>query len=518
LFNFWSIILLIIFCVFAGAYGGFTFGMSRKKKIDRITLNSVEEEAKHIIEDAKREAEVKKKDALLQAKDEIIKSRTDADRELSDQRRNIAKQERKLQEKEEFLEKRSNQLDSRHENINNKLKLAQEKLNEAEIFKNKQLSLLEEISELSQEQAKEKLLKKIDLELDREKSLKIKDFEQRLKNESDKKSREILSTVMQRIAADHVAETTISVVMLPSDDMKGRIIGREGRNIRTIEMLTGVDLIIDDTPEAITLSTFDPVRREIARVALEKLILDGRIHPTKIEEMIEKAKQEVNNTIKSEGERAVIEAKIAPLHPDLVELLGRLHYRMSYGQNVLEHSLEVSQICAMICFEIGIDPIFARRAGLLHDIGKALSHTIEGSHVEIGADVARKYKEDPAIIHAIEAHHGDVEPNSLVACIVQAADAISAARPGARRENLENHIKRLEKLEELASSFDGVEHCFAIQAGREIRIIVNPDTIKDEAMALLARNICKKVQDDLKFPGQIKVNIIRESRFMDYAR
>ena len=409
-------------------------------------------------------------------------------------------------------------LEKKEEVISGKLKSAEEKLKEVESVKKKQFEMLEKISGFSVEQAKEYLLKNLEDELVHEKAIKIMDIEQQTKEEAEQKAREIISLAIQRCAADHVAEATISVVPLPNDDMKGRIIGREGRNIRSIETLTGVDLIIDDTPEAITLSSFDPIRREVARLALERLISDGRIHPAKIEEMIDKARREVDATIKSEGQRAVIEAGVNGIHPELVKLLGRLKYRTSYGQNVLNHSLEVAYLSGLIASELGLDPTLARRAGLLHDIGKALDHEIEGSHIEIGVDIARKYKENEAVIHAIHAHHGDVEAKTIIACIVQASDAISAARPGARRENLENYIKRLEKLEEVASSFKGVDRCFAIQAGREIRIMVKPDVVDDEHMIPLARDICKKIESDLDYPGQIKVNMIRESRTIEYAK
>ncbi|MDR0404567.1 MAG: ribonuclease Y [Oscillospiraceae bacterium] len=503
---------------FLAGYGGFFIGNRFRKRINEIEQNSVQEKAQTILESAVKEAEIKKKDIILQGKDEVIRFKTDIDREISDTRREVARQERKLQEREENFDKKLSQLDVKYEVVINKTRAVQEKLNEAELLRKQQSDVLEEISGFSREQAKKFLLDKLNEELDHEKALKIREFERQLKSESDKKAREILSAAVQRMSAEHVSESTISVVPLPNDDMKGRIIGREGRNIRAIEMLTGVDLIIDDTPEVITLSTFDPVRREIARIALEKLILDGRIHPAKIEEMIEKAKQEVKETIKSEGERAVLEAKLTSINPELIDLLGRLRYRTSYGQNVLDHSLEVSHLCGMLASEMGLDSVIARRAGLLHDIGKALSHTVEGSHVEVGVDVARKYRENPEIIHAIEAHHCDVDPKTSIACIVQAADAASAARPGARKENLESYIKRLKKLEELALSFEGVEYCFAIQAGREIRIIVNPKLVKEDAMIILARDVCKKVESDLSFPGQIKINIIRENRVMEYAK
>ena len=428
------------------------------------------------------------------------------------------RQERRIQQKEETLDKKMESLEAKDEILNNKNKQADERLAEAEAVKKSQFEMLERISGFTVEQAKDYLMKNLEDELTHEKAVKLMEFEQQTREDAEASAREIISMAIQRCAADHVAEATISVVPLPNDEMKGRIIGREGRNIRTIETMTGVDLIIDDTPEAITLSSFEPVRREVARIALEKLIADGRIHPARIEEMIEKARREVDTTIKQEGERAVIEAGVNGIHPELVKLLGRLRYRTSYGQNVLNHSLEVAYLSGVIASELGLDPTIARRAGLLHDIGKALDHEIEGSHVDIGVDVARKYKESETVIHAIQAHHGDVEAKTVIACIVQAADAISAARPGARRENLENYIKRLEKLEEVASSFDGVERCYAIQAGREIRVMVKPEVISDDKMILLARDICKKIESDLEYPGQIKVNIIRESRAIEYAK
>ena len=409
-------------------------------------------------------------------------------------------------------------LEAKEEAVAKKNKKAEERLQEAEMVKKSQFEVLERISGFTMEQAKDYLLKNLENELIHEKAVKVMEIEQQTRDEAEKSAREIIALAIQRCAADHVAEAAISVVPLPNDEMKGRIIGREGRNIRAIETLTGVDLIIDDTPEAITLSCFEPVRREIARIALERLISDGRIHPARIEEMVEKARREVEQTIKQEGERAVIETGVNGVHPELVKLLGRLRYRTSYGQNVLNHSLEVAYLSGLMASELGLDPTLARRAGLLHDIGKALDHEIEGSHVDIGVEAARKYKESEAVIHAIHAHHGDVEPKTIIACIVQAADAISAARPGARRENLENYIKRLEKLEEVASSFEGVDRCYAIQAGREVRVIVKPEVISDDKMVLLARDICKKIESDLEYPGQIKVNIIRESRAIEYAK
>ena len=512
-----AIVLIIVFAIIAGIVA-FYAGINYRKKVAESQIGSAEKEAERIVEAAKESAEAKKKESILEGKDEIHRLRNEADKELNERRREIQRQERRIQQKEETLEKKMTSLEAKDETLNKKLKGADDKLTEAEKVKTAQIEVLETISKFTSEQAKDYLLKTLENELVHEKSVKVLDYEQKTRDECEKKAREIISLAIQRVAADHVTEATVSVVPLPNDEMKGRIIGREGRNIRAIETLTGVDLIIDDTPEAITLSCFEPVRREIARVMLEKLISDGRIHPARIEEMYEKARREVENTIKEEGERAVIEAGVNGIHPELIKLLGRLRYRTSYGQNVLNHSLEVAYLAGIMASELGLDPTLARRAGLLHDIGKALDHEIEGSHVEIGVDVARKYKESETVVHAIHAHHGDVEAKTVIACIVQAADAISAARPGARRENLENYIKRLEKLEEIASSFDGVERSFAIQAGREIRIIVRPEKIKDDQMVLLARDICRKIESDVEYPGQIKVNIIRESRAFDYAK
>lgn len=512
-----AIVLIIVFAVIAGIVA-FYAGINYRKKVAESQIGSAEKEAERIVEAAKESAEAKKKESILEGKDEIHRLRNEADKELNERRREIQRQERRIQQKEETLEKKMTSLEAKDETLNKKLKGADDKLAEAEKVKTAQIEVLETISKFTSEQAKDYLLKTLENELVHEKSVKVLDYEQKTRDECEKKAREIISLAIQRVAADHVTEATVSVVPLPNDEMKGRIIGREGRNIRAIETLTGVDLIIDDTPEAITLSCFEPVRREIARVMLEKLISDGRIHPARIEEMYEKARREVENTIKEEGERAVIEAGVNGIHPELIKLLGRLRYRTSYGQNVLNHSLEVAYLAGIMASELGLDPTLARRAGLLHDIGKALDREIEGSHVEIGVDVARKYKESETVVHAIHAHHGDVEAKTVIACIVQAADAISAARPGARRENLENYIKRLEKLEEIASSFDGVERSFAIQAGREIRIIVKPEKIKDDQMVLLARDICRKIESDVEYPGQIKVNIIRESRAFDYAK
>ena len=511
------IVIALVCAVISGVLAFFA-GVAHRKKEAELAIGSAEQEAKRIVSDAIKTAEAKKKEAVLEGKDEIHRQRTEAEKELNERRKEVQRQERRIQQKEETLDKKLESLEAKDEILNNKNKQADERLAEAEAVKKSQFEMLERISGFTIEQAKDYLMKNLEDELTHEKAVKLMEFEQQAREESENSAREIISMAIQRCAADHVAEATISVVPLPNDEMKGRIIGREGRNIRAIETMTGVDLIIDDTPEAITLSSFEPVRREVARIALEKLIADGRIHPARIEEMIEKARREVDTTIKQEGERAIIEAGVNGVHPELVKLLGRLRYRTSYGQNVLNHSLEVAYLSGVMASELGLDPTVARRAGLLHDIGKALDHEIEGSHVDIGVDVARKYKESETVIHAIQAHHGDVEAKTVIACIVQAADAISAARPGARRENLENYIKRLEKLEEVASSFDGVERCYAIQAGREIRIMVKPDIITDDKMILLARDICKKIENDLEYPGQIKVNIIRESRAIEYAK
>ena len=516
--NLWLAIGLIIGAAVIFAVIGVLAGFMIRKNIAEKEIGNAEQEANRIISEAMKTAEAKKKEAVIEGKDEIHRLRNEADKDINDRRKEVQRQERRIQQKEESLDKKMDQLERKEDNVNKKLKDVDNRLLEVEQVKKSQFEMLERISGYTQEQAKTYLLQKLDDELDHEKATKIMDFEQQLKDESDKRARNIISLAIQRLAADHVAEATVSVVPLPNDEMKGRIIGREGRNIRAIETLTGVDLIIDDTPEAITLSCFEPVRREIARVSLEKLISDGRIHPARIEEMVDKARREVEATIKQSGEHAVIEAGVNGVHPELIKLLGRLRYRTSYGQNVLNHALEVSYLAGIMASELGMDPAIAKRAGLLHDIGKALDHEMEGSHIELGVDVARKYKESDAVIHAIHAHHGDVEAKTVVACLVQAADAISAARPGARRENLENYIKRLEKLEAVASSFEGVESSFAIQAGREIRIMVKPEVVSDEKMIPLAREICQKIEADLEYPGQIKVNIIREARAVDFAK
>lgn len=515
------LVLCIIIAVVAAIAAGilaFFLGIQHRKNQAESAIGSAEQEAKRIYSDALKSAEAKKKEVLLEGKEEVHRLRSENDREINDRRKDVQQQEKRLSQREESYEKKLITLDMKAEAIDNKNKKADERLKEAEAVKKSQFDMLEKISSFTKEEAKNYLLQNLENELTHEKAVKVHAYEQQVKEDSDKLAREIISLAIQRCAADQVSEATVSVVPLPNDEMKGRIIGREGRNIRAIETMTGVDLIIDDTPEAITLSCFDPVRREVARIALEKLVSDGRIHPTRIEETIDKARREVDATIKSEGERAVMEAGVNGVHSEIIKLLGRLRYRTSYGQNVLIHSLEVAYLAGMMASELGLDPTVARRAGLLHDIGKSLDHEIEGSHVEIGVDMAKKYKESEVVVHAIAAHHGDVEAKTVIACLVQAADAISAARPGARRENLENYIKRLEKLEEVASSFNGVDSCYAIQAGREIRIMVKPDVVNDDRMTLLAREICQKIEADLDYPGQIKVNMIRESRTIDYAK
>lgn len=515
-------ILKIIIAVVASAvvFGivGFLLGQMHRKRVAEAEIGSATQEATRIVNNALAEAETKKKEAIIEAKDEIHKQRNELERELRERRSEVQRQERRIIQKEETLDRKIENLEKKDETLNKKLKDAQTRLDEVESIKRSQFEMLEWISGFTQEQAKEYLLKNLEDDLTHEKAVKIMEFEQKTKDEADTLAREIVATAIQRCAADHAAEATVSVVSLPNDEMKGRIIGREGRNIRALETITGVDLIIDDTPEAITLSSFDPVRREIARVSLEKLITDGRIHPARIEETVDKARREVEATIKQAGERAVVDAGVNGVHPELVKLLGKLKYRTSYGQNVLNHSLEVSYIAGLMASEIGADIKIARRAGLLHDIGKALDHEFDGSHVELGVEYAKRFRENEAVVHAIQAHHGDVEPKTIVACLVQAADAISAARPGARRENVQNYIKRLEKLEEIANSFEGVDRSFAIQAGREVRIMVKPEVITDDKMTLIAREIVKKIESELEYPGQIKVNIIRENRAVDYAK
>ena len=513
----WLFILIVVVAVVLIA-AAFIAGILYRKKVSEREIQSAEAQATRIVNEAIKTGESKKREALLEAKEEIHKSRKEFEREEKERRNELQKQERRILQKEESLDKKTDAVEKKSENLTRKLAELDKEREEIAALKKSQFEMLEKISGYTVEEAKAYLIANIESEVTHEAAMKIKEIEARFKEEADEKAREYITLAIQRCAADQVAEATVSVVPLPNDEMKGRIIGREGRNIREIEKLTGVDLIIDDTPEAITISCFEPVRREIARLALEKLIADGRIHPARIEEMVEKARKEVNATIKAEGERATFETGVHGLHPEMIKLLGRQHYRTSYGQNVLQHSIEVSLISGLLASELGVDVMTAKRAGLLHDIGKAIDHEVEGSHVTIGVDLAKKYKENAEVIHAIEAHHGDVEPHTTIACIVQAADTISAARPGARRENIENYIKRLEKLEEVTKSFDGVESCFAIQAGREVRIMVQPEKVSEDEMVLLARDIAKKIEDELEYPGQIKVHLLRETRAVDYAK
>ena len=496
----------------------FVLGITYRKKVAEKEIGSAEEEAKRIINEAIKGGENKKREMLLEAKEEIHKTRTEQERENKERRNELQKQERRLQQKEESLDKKLDLHEKKEEELAKRVAAVQQQQEEAARIKKSQMEMLEKISGMTQEEAKTYLLNNVESEVRHETAMKIKEIESQMKEEADQKAREIITTAIQRCAADHAAEATVSVVPLPNDEMKGRIIGREGRNIRTLETITGVDLIIDDTPEAITVSSFDPVRREVARLALEKLIADGRIHPTRIEDMVEKARREVDHTIKLEGERATFETGVHNLHPELIKLLGRQKYRTSYGQNVLNHSIEVAHIAGLLASELGVDVTLAKRAGLLHDLGKSVDHEMEGSHVQLGVELARKYKENPIVINAIEAHHGDVEPQSIIACLVQAADAISAARPGARRENVENYIRRLEKLEELTNSFPGVDKSYAIQAGREVRIMVKPEEVSEDSMILLAHDLARKIESELEYPGQIKINVIRETKAVDYAK
>lgn len=489
-----------------------------RKKLSEQKIVKAEQDASDLVENAKKEADSKKKEAILEAKEEVHKLRTDFERESRDRRNEIQRMERRILQREESLDKKSDMLEKKDEGINKKLQEVQQLEDSIQELYQKEREELEKLAGLSSEEAKALLLDELSTELKHDSAVMIKEFEARTKEECDKKAREIITTAIQRCAADHVSESTVHVVALPNDEMKGRIIGREGRNIRTLETLTGVDLIIDDTPEAVILSSFDPIRREVARIALEKLIIDGRIHPARIEEMVERAKKEVENDIKEEGEQATFETGVHGLHLELVKLLGRLKYRTSYGQNVLKHSLEVSYLAGLMAGELGLDPTLAKRAGLLHDIGKAVDHEVEGPHALIGSDIAKKYHESAIVVNAIGAHHGDVEMQTLEAILVQAADAISAARPGARRETLEAYIKRLEKLEEIANSYEGVEKSYAIQAGREVRIMVKPEQIDDAGMIELSRSLVKKIESELEYPGQIKVNVIRETRAIDYAK
>ena len=513
-----SDIILIVVAAVVGIFVGFLFGVMYRKKVAEREIGSAEQEATRLINDAISSGESRKKEMLLEAKDEIHKSRTEYEKEVKERRAELSKQERRLQQKEENLDKKTDAFEKKEEDLARRMTEVEGIKQEAEAVRRQHIATLEKLSGLSQEQAKAALLKSVEEDIRHDTAVKIREIEQQMKDEADEKAREVLAIAIQRCAADHAAETTVSVVPLPNDEMKGRIIGREGRNIRTLETITGVDLIIDDTPEAITVSSFDPVRREVARLALEKLIVDGRIHPTRIEDMVEKARKEVDRTIREEGERACYETGVHNLNPELVKILGRQKYRTSYGQNVLNHSIEVSHIAGLMASELGVDVALAKRAGLLHDLGKSIDHEVEGSHVQLGADLARKYKENPVVINAIEAHHGDVEPKTVIAVLIQAADAVSAARPGARRENVENYIRRLQKLEELTGSYPGVEKAYAIQAGREVRIMVKPEEVTEDNMILLARDIAKKIEAELEYPGQIKVNVIRETKAVEYAK
>ena len=493
-------------------------GMIIRKKSAESKISSAENEAKRLLESAKKDAENIKKEEIFKAKEEIMKSRDELDKEIRERRGEVQNQERRLIQKEENLDRRIETYDKREKELDKEFQEIEKKKEDIKEIFNRQMQELQRISGLSSEEAKKQLLAELEKQLNNEKALLIKEIEGKAKEEANKNAKEILSYAIQKCAADHTSETTVSIVNLPNDDMKGRIIGREGRNIKTLETLTGIDLIIDDTPDAVVISGFDPLRREVAKLALEKLIDDGRIHPAKIEEMVEKAKEEIEATIKAEGERATLETGVMGLNPDIIKLIGKLKYRTSYGQNVLNHSIEVSNLARIMAEELGLDATRARRAGLLHDIGKALDHDMEGTHIELGVEVLRKFKENELVINAVEAHHGDVEPKTLEAVLIQAADAISASRPGARRETLEAYIKRLQNLEEIANSFEGVDKSFAIQAGREVRIIVKPEKVSDADMTVLARDIAQKVENEMEYPGQIKVNVIRETRTIDYAK
>lgn len=511
-------IVIIIAAILISLAIGFLVGMIYRKKVAESKIQGAENEAKRLIDLAKIEGENLKKEEIFKAKEEIMNSRKELDQEIKERRGEVQKQEARLIQKEENLDRRSENFERKEQDLEREAKELENQKLEVEELRTQGMVELQKIAALTREEAKDRLLSEVDKEITAEKAALIREKEQKAKEDATKNAREILTYAVQKCAADHSQETTVSIVALPSDEMKGRIIGREGRNIKALETLTGIDLIIDDTPEAVVLSGFDPLRREVAKLALEKLIDDGRIHPAKIEEMVEKAKEELENTIKEEGERAVLETGVIGLHPDIVKLIGKLKYRTSYGQNVLNHSIEVSNLARIMAEELGLDTKLARRAGLLHDIGKALDHDMEGTHVEIGVEVLRKYKENPLVINAVEAHHGDVEPQTLEAVLVQAADAISASRPGARRETLEAYIKRLQNLEEIADSFEGVDKSFAIQAGREVRVVVKPEKISDDKMTILARDLSKKIEAEMDYPGQIKVNVIRETRVVDYAK
>ena len=514
------IVVVVLVLVVAAIVGALCFylGGENRKRTAEAKLGSAEEEAKRIVNDAIKAAEQKRKETIIEAKDEAFKLKSDADKEIKDRRAEVSRQERRMDQKEEALDKRTAALERKEEELKRRSETVEARLDELEQLKLRQTEKLETIAAMSQEDARAVLLKQVDDELTHEKAMRISAYQANMKDECDQIARDIIGQAIARCAADANSEATVSVVPLPSDEMKGRIIGREGRNIRALETATGCDLIIDDTPEAITLSSFDQTRREVARMALERLIADGRIHPARIEETVEKCRRELEIQMKREGEKAVMELGIHSLHPDLVKLIGRLKYRTSFGQNVLNHSIEVAWLAGLMAGELGVNVQQARRAGLLHDIGKALDHEIEGSHVQIGVDICKKYRENPQIVHAVEAHHGDVEPKTTLAFIIMAADAISAARPGARRENMESYIKRLETLEALCNGFEGVDSSYAVQAGREVRILVQPDKVSDDQVVLLARNVAKKIESELDYPGQIKVSVIRESRATEYAK
>ena len=512
------IVLVVVVVAVAAAALCFYLGWQYRKRTAEAKIGSAEEEAKRIVNDAIKSAEQKRKETIIEAKDEAFKLKSEADKEIKDRRAEVTRQERRIDQKEEQLDKRTATLERKEEDLKKRTELVEARLDELEQLKLRQTEKLETIAGMSQEDARAVLLQRLDEELTHEKAMRISAYQANLKDECDNMARSMVSQAIARCAADATSEATVSVVPLPNDEMKGRIIGREGRNIRALETATGCDLIIDDTPEAITLSSFDQTRREVARMALERLIADGRIHPARIEETVDKCRRELELTMKREGEKAVMDLGIHNLHPDLIKLIGRLKFRSSYGQNVLSHSMEVAWLAGLMAGELGVNVNMARRAGLLHDIGKALDHEIEGSHVQIGVDICKKYRENPAIIHAVEAHHGDVEPKTPLAFIIMAADAISASRPGARRENMESYIKRLETLEALCNGFDGVESSYAVQAGREVRILVQPDKVSDDQVVLLARSIAKKIEDELDYPGQIKISVIRESRATEYAK
>ena len=511
-------VLTVIASILISLIIGIFIGKFLRKKFAEAEIGSAEIEAENIKLEAKKAAEATKKEVLVEAKEEALKTKNEVEKECRERKNEVQRLEKRLTQKEDALDKKSNSLEKKEELLSSRLEKIEAERKELESFKDKQIAELERISGLTSEQAKDYILDTVKEEVQHETAVMIKEMESEAKQEADKKAKEIIASAIQRCAADHVAETTVSVVNLPNDEMKGRIIGRKGRNIRTLEQLTGINFIIDDTPEAVILSGYDAMKREIARIALEKLIIDGRVHPARIEEMVEKARKEVESIIKEEGESASFETGVHGLHPELIRLLGKMKYRTSYGQNVLQHSIEVSELCGIMAAELGVDVVLAKRAGLLHDIGKSVDHDIDGTHIELGVALCKKYHESPIIINAVEAHHGDVEPQSIIAVLVQAADAISAARPGARRETIETYIKRLQSLEGIADSFDGVEKSFAIQAGRELRVMIIPEKISDDGLVLLARDISKRIENELEYPGNIKVSLIRETRATDYAK